>query len=104
MGGSEHGPSFPLSLEGEGFPPRSCASVALRKSHGGKGEGVHVFDAASRLTPHRERDNALACSPKGRAEKGKARDDDTNAVMLRCARKGASLKRCTLFILPYIKI
>ena len=42
--------------------------------------------------------------PKGRAEKGNARDDDTNAVMLRCARKGASLKRCTLFILSYIKI
>jgi very-short-patch-repair endonuclease len=24
---------------GEGFPPRSCASEALRTSHGGKGEG-----------------------------------------------------------------
>jgi hypothetical protein len=31
-------------LWGEGFPPRSCASEALRKSHGGKGEGVTARD------------------------------------------------------------
>ncbi len=31
---------FPSPLVGEGFPPRSCASAALRKSHGGKGEGA----------------------------------------------------------------
>jgi very-short-patch-repair endonuclease len=29
----------PSPLVGEGFPSRSCASEALRKSHGGKGEG-----------------------------------------------------------------
>src|SRR3990170_1633954 len=29
-------------LRGEGFPPRACASEALRKSHGGKGEGVQT--------------------------------------------------------------
>jgi very-short-patch-repair endonuclease len=30
----------PSPLVGEGFPPRSYASEALRKSHGGKGEGA----------------------------------------------------------------
>lgn len=29
----------PSPLVGEGFSPRSCASEALRKAHGGKGEG-----------------------------------------------------------------
>jgi len=38
--GASRSMTFPLSLEGEGFAPRSCASGALRKSHGGKGEGV----------------------------------------------------------------
>ena len=33
------GNATPENLVGEGFPPRSCASAALRKSHGGKGEG-----------------------------------------------------------------
>ena len=32
-------PTTPSPLVGEGFPSRSCASEALRKSHGGKGEG-----------------------------------------------------------------
>ena len=36
-GWSQNRSSSPL--RGEGFPPRSCASDALRKSHGGKGEG-----------------------------------------------------------------
>jgi len=36
----------PSSLVGEGFPPRSCASEALRKSHGGKGEGERPLAVA----------------------------------------------------------
>ncbi|MGZ8415714.1 MAG: endonuclease domain-containing protein [Methyloceanibacter sp.] len=32
--------SNPSPLVGEGFPSRSCASEALRKSRGGKGEGA----------------------------------------------------------------
>jgi hypothetical protein len=37
--GRDEATLFPSPLVGEGFPPRSCASEALRKSHGGKGEG-----------------------------------------------------------------
>jgi very-short-patch-repair endonuclease len=36
---SKWAPKHPSTLVGEGFAPRSCASAALRKSHGGKGEG-----------------------------------------------------------------
>ena len=45
--------AFPSPLVGEGFPPRSCASAALRKSHGGKGEGALFLRRGLRpLTPH----------------------------------------------------
>src|SRR3989337_387862 len=58
---------IPSPLVGEGFPPclrrseapasrrqaRSCGEA--RKSHGAKGEGGFILDAASPLTPHRVR-------------------------------------------------
>ena len=52
----------PLSPCGRGLP----AAILRSKSHGGKGEGCFLFDAASPLTPHRAPSGARAL-PKGRA-------------------------------------
>ena len=40
---TEVGNPLPIGHWGEGFTPRSCASLALRKSHGGKGEGEQAY-------------------------------------------------------------
>src|SRR3990170_4781515 len=41
---SRHRHESSSPLWGEGFPPRPCASAALRKSHGGKGEGSLIVE------------------------------------------------------------
>jgi hypothetical protein len=46
----------PLSPCGRGLP----AAILRSKSHGGKGEGCFLFDAASPLTPHRAPSGARA--------------------------------------------
>ena len=50
----------PLPSGERALPPRSCASVALRKSHGGKGEGETLFP----VTPS-PRAKRRVCSPQG---------------------------------------